>query len=114
MNLAILKVLPWREIIDWTPAVVSMVANMRKQPETAGAVSASDDPASQVERLRQRITTIESLQRSQAEVFAKMAEQGEKLAQVVQVLSARVILLAWVAGGSLLLSLVLVGRELMG
>jgi hypothetical protein len=53
------------------------------------------------------------VQRSQAEVFAKMAEQGEKLAQVVQVLSARVIVLAWVAGAALLLSLVVAGRELL-
>ncbi len=112
MNLAILKVLPWREIIDWTPAVVSMVANLRKQP-AAEPSAVSGDLASQVEELRQRVSAIESVQRSQPEVFAKMAEQGEKLAQVVQVLSARVIVLAWVAGAALLLSLVLAGRELL-
>lgn len=112
MNLAILKVLPWREIIDWTPAVVSMVANMRKQP-AAEPSAVSGDLASQVEELRQRFSAIESVQRNQAEVFAKMAERGEKLAQVVQVLSARVIVLAWVAGAALLLSLVVAGRELL-
>lgn len=111
MNLAILKFIPWREIIDWTPAVVSMVSNIRKQP-APGTTFASGDLDTQVEELRLRVASIESLQRSQAEVFAKMAEQGEKLARVVQVLSARVTLLAWVAGVSLLISLVLAAREL--
>lgn len=113
MNLAIiLKALPWEKIIGGALAVVSMVPNTRKQP-AAEPSAVSGDLASQVEELRQRVSAIESVQRSQAEVFAKMAEQGEKLAQVVQVLSARVIVLAWVAGAALLLSLVVAGRELL-
>ena len=105
MNLAILKVIPWREIYDLTTTVRSMVASRRK-PSPDSPVP---DDAGREEML-QRIVTIESLQRAQAEAFAKMAEQGEKLAQAVQVLSARVVLLAWVAGASLLLSLLLAGR----
>ncbi|MGH8727804.1 MAG: hypothetical protein ACREV9_06535 [Burkholderiales bacterium] len=110
MNLAILKVLPWREIIDWTPAVVSMVANMRKPPEPNAD---SGERLGEFEQLRIRVASVESVQHSQAEAFARMAEQGEKLAQVVQVLAARVVVLAWVAGAALLLSIVLAGRELL-
>jgi hypothetical protein len=106
MNLAILKVIPWREIYELTTAVRSMVASRRRAPPES-AVPTEDAGR---EEILQRIATIESLQRAQAEAFAKMAEQGEKLAQAVGVLSARVVLLAWVAGASLLLSLVLAGR----
>ena len=109
MNLAILRNIPWREIIDWTPAVVAIVANKRRQPASDSIPHAD----SEIEELRERVSAIESSQRAQVEAVAKMAEQGEKLAKAVHVLSARMVLLAWVAGGSLVLSLVLAGRMLL-
>jgi hypothetical protein len=105
MNLAILRNIPWREIIDGTHAVVAMVQNKRRQPAPQNVNADAG-----VNELRERVRALESSQRGQAEAVSNMAEQGEKLAKAVQVLSARVVLLAWVAGGSLLLSLVLAGR----
>jgi hypothetical protein len=111
MNLAMLRALPWRELVTGAAAIVSMAANRRKSAADADRQE-SDAPTWQ--ELRERIESLESLQRAQAEAFAKMAEQGEKLAKAVQALSARVVVLAWVAGVSLLISLVLAAFAIFG
>jgi hypothetical protein len=109
MNLAALKLIPWKQIVTWAPIVMKMVRELKQDAHT-GPAQEPVVPAEPrklpplIAQLEQRIASLEAHQAQQAEIFSKMAEQTQALSEGLRVLAARLILLAWLAGAALLVS----------
>jgi hypothetical protein len=109
MNLAALRLIPWKQIVTWAPTVVKMVRKLKQDAhsgadhEPAIAVGRSKLPPL-MSQLQERLASLEAHQEQQAEVFSKMAEQTQALSQGLRVLAARLILVAYLAGAALIAS----------
>jgi hypothetical protein len=109
MNLAALRLIPWKQIVTWAPTVVKMVRQL-KQDAHSGA---DHEPATPIGRsklpplmseLESRLASLEAHEERQAEVFSKMADQMQALSQGLRVLAARLTLVAYLAGAALIAS----------
>jgi hypothetical protein len=116
MNLVALKLIPWKEIITWAPTLVKMVRNLKwdaAETESESPFDSRNLPAA-LSQLHERVAQLEAHQMEQAEVFAKMAQQIQALSEGLRVLSARLMLLAFVAGLALITSLGLLLWAILG
>lgn len=110
MNLAALRLIPWKQIVTWAPTVVKMVRQL-KQDAQSGTDHEPAIPADPrklppfMGQLQERLASLEAHQEQQAEVFSKMAEQTQALSEGLRVLAARLVLVAWLAGAALIASL---------
>lgn len=101
--LTALKVLPWSDMIEYAPRVVSGAQKLwqraRNQRGDAviieQAVERVADPAQEIQALKQQLQTLETQQIEQSNLINELAEQNQRLVSAVDVLRLRTRILFW-------------------
>lgn len=112
--LAALKVIPWADVIEATPALVKGARRLLKRSQEeavpeAGSTTSAAPPATldeALQRLQHSEARIAELQQAQAESAAlleSLAEQQARLVEAVELLRQRSRLLLWSHAGLLAL-----------
>lgn len=94
---------PWAEVVRRAPDIIaasSQLLDKRRAPAGQRASVAPDEADEQ--DLERRITSLEDNDAEHARVFAQLAKQTQDLSVGLEVLAARLRLLAWVVGVALL------------
>lgn len=101
--LTALKVLPWSDMIEYAPRVVSGAQKLwqraRNQRGDAviieQAVERVADPEQEIQALKQQLQTLETQQIEQSNLINELAEQNQRLVSAVDVLRLRTRILFW-------------------
>ena len=99
---------PWKQIIDWAPQIISLSRDLlgrARTPKTADPQSRTQDSTD----LAARIAALEENERRQAELVDRMATQVAQLSRAVTALHRRQ---RWLIGAVVLLAGVLLWKLL--
>lgn len=101
--LTALKVLPWSDMIEYAPRVVSGAQKLWQRAKNQRAdeiiieqaVERIADPAQEIQQLKQQVLTLEAQQIEQSNLINELAEQNQRLVSAVDVLRVRTRILFW-------------------
>lgn len=116
--LSALKILPWADMIDYAPQVVSGAQKLwqrvrKKDVEPLPGVDAlpksPEALAAEIQQLQQQINELQTEQLELSKIIKELADQNQRLVQAVDVLRVRskVLLYGFVAIGIALIALYL-------
>lgn len=110
-----LKVLPWKDMIDYAPTVVSgaqkLWQRVRKKniEPTVPADSLPQSPETIIVELQQQVAELRTQQLDLSNLIKELADQNQRLVQAVDVLRmrTRILLVGFIAAGIALAALFL-------
>jgi hypothetical protein len=100
------KSIPWVELVRRAPQIISASSDLLEK-RNAGVRPADRIPPDEADEraLARRIATLEARDAEHAQVFEKLAEQSRDLSVGLQVLAARLRLLAFIVAAGILLGI---------
>ncbi|HEY3699909.1 MAG TPA: hypothetical protein VGK97_11290 [Spongiibacteraceae bacterium] len=106
--LTALKVLPWKDMIDYAPTVVSgaqkLWQRVKNQGEDAAVIIEQeplriDDPSHEIQELKQQLQDLSAQQLELSTLINELAAQNQRLVGAVDVLRARTRILLFLCIG---------------
>lgn len=106
--LTALKVLPWKDMIDYAPTVVSgaqkLWQRVKNQGEDAAVIIEQeplriDDPAHEIQELKQQLQDLSEQQLELSNLINELAAQNQRLVGAIDVLRARTRILLFLCIG---------------
>ncbi|MEX2124754.1 MAG: hypothetical protein WD795_12745 [Woeseia sp.] len=103
------RTVPWTELVRRAPQIISASTELLEKRHTGTRPADRTPPDEADEReMERRIASLEERDAEHARVFEQLAEQTRDLSVGLQVVAARLRLLAWIVAAAVLLAVVAV------
>jgi isochorismate synthase EntC len=99
------KHVPWGEIVRRTPEILAASAGLLERQKALAQRRKDPAQGSKVEQLETQLLELKARDLEHAEVIEQMAAQLRELSIGMEVLAARIRLLAWMLAGAIIVAL---------
>lgn len=106
----VLSKVPWKQIFKNGPILVKLAKDLIDLTRRSGSKTKKpvgkkpDDMSSEVRQLATQVDALQTTDTQQAEIIGQLAEQSKDLSSGLSVLAARVMLLLWLVGATIVIA----------